>query len=333
MSVIYGIIFVVSLFMIVAYFLVDKKRDTWLLMLFICVAVCDLGYFLLSVAKNLSFALWANRVAYLGNVFLPFAILMMIITLLRFTYPKSLPYILISVNLIMLFIVSSGGLFPIYYKNISFEVINGMGTLIKEYGVLHNLYKVFLFVYFVAMSVIIIYTAVKKTVVSVKHSVFLAFVVVGNIAIWLIENSINAGFEFMSISYIITEGMILFLYGILQDYELAEATRINLESVSVKTKTLQFSASGDTVNIRYLNPNQINIVFENWSEISLLSQREKEVLNLIMQNKKRKDIADELFVTESTIKKHTSSIFKKLNINNRSELFESAKNILKNLTK
>ena len=47
-----------------------------------------------------------------------------------------------------------------------------------------------------------------------------------------------------------------------------------------------------------------------------------------MQNKKRKDIADELFVTESTIKKHTSSIFKKLNINNRSELFEKAKELL-----
>ena len=116
----------------------------------------------------------------------------------------------------MLFIVSSGGLLPIYYKNVSFEFVNGTGTLIKEYGVLHNLYKVFLFGYFVAMTAIIIYTAVKKTVVSVKHSVFLAFVVIGNIAIWLIENSINAGFEFMSISYIITEGLILFLYGILR---------------------------------------------------------------------------------------------------------------------
>ena len=329
MSVLYGIIFVVSLFMIVAYFLVDKKHDPWLLLLFICVAVCDLGYFLLSVAKSLNFALWANRVAYLGNVFLPFSILMMIMALSRFTFPKSLPRILIGLNLVMLLIVSSGGLLPVYYKNVSFEIVNGMGTLIKEYGVLHNLYKVFLFGYFVSMSLIIIYTAIKKTVVSVKHSVFLAFVVVGNIAIWLIENSINAGFEFMSISYIITEGMILFLYGILQDYELADARRINVEVASLEAETKQFSTSEDTVSIRYLDPNQINIVFENWNEINILSQREKEVLRLILQNKKRKDIADTLFVTESTIKKHTSSIYKKLNINNRSELFENAKKFLK----
>ncbi len=328
MTTLYGIIFAISLLMIIAYFLVDRKRDIWLLLLFVCVAVCDLGYFLLSVAKNLDFALWANRIAYLGNVFLPFSILMMIMNLSRFTYPKRLPRILIVINIVMLFIASSGGWLPIYYKNVSFEIINSVGTLVKDYGPLHNLHKVFLFAYFSAMIAIIIYTAIKKTVVSVKHSIFLAFVVIGNIVIWLIENSINAGFEFMSISYIITEGLILFLYGILQDYGLADTQGIFSESVVIQTETAQTVSNEQIANIRYFEQNQIDVIFESWDDIRSLSQREKEVLRLIMQNKKRKDIADELFVTESTIKKHTSSIFKKLNINNRSELFEKAKELL-----
>lgn len=328
MTTLYGIIFVISLLMIIAYFLVDRKRDIWLLLLFVCVAVCDLGYFLLSIANNLDFALWANRIAYLGNIFLPFSVLMMIMNLSRFTYPKCLPGILIGNNMIMLFIASSGGWLPIYYKNVSFEIINGVGTLVKDYGPLHKLYKVFLFAYFSAMIAIIIYTAVKKMVVSVKHSVFLAIVVIGNIVIWLIENAIKAGFEFMSISYIITEGLILFLYGILQDYGLADTQGISAESVATKTETAQTVSDEQIANIKYFEQNQIDVVFENWDEIRSLSQREKEVLKLIMQNKKRKDIADELFVTESTIKKHTSSIFKKLNINNRSELFERAKELL-----
>ena len=329
MTALYGIIFVISLLMIAAYYYVDRKRDIWLLFLFVCVAICDLGYFLLSVAKSLDFALWANRIAYLGNIFLLFSILMMIMNLSRFAYPKCLPGILIGNNIIMLFIVSSGGWLPIYYKDVSFEIINGVGTLIKDYGPLHNLYKVFLFAYFSAMIAIIIYTAVKKTVVSIKHSIFLAFVVIGNIAIWLVENSINAGFEFMSISYIITEGLILFLYGILQDYGLADTQGISSESVVIQTETAQTVSDEQTANIRYFEQNQIDVIFENWDDIRSLSQREKEVLRLIMQNKKRKDIADELFVTESTIKKHTSSIFKKLNINNRSELFENAKSYFK----
>ncbi len=328
MTTLYGIIFVISLLMIATYYYVDRKRDIWLLLLFICVAVCDLGYFLLSVSKSLDFALWANRIAYLGNIFLPFSILMMIMNLSRFSYSKYLPRILIGINMIMLFIASSGGWLPIYYKDVSFEIINGVGTLVKDYGPLHNLYKVFLFAYFSAMIAVIIYTAVKKTVVSIKHSIFLAFVVIGNIAIWLIENSINAGFEFMSISYIITEGLILFLYGILQDYGLADTQGISSESVVLQTEIPQAVSNEQTANIRYFEQNQIDIIFENWDEIRSLSQREKEVLRLIMQNTKRKDIADELFVTESTIKKHTSSIFKKLNINNRSELFEKAKELL-----
>ncbi|MBO5396221.1 MAG: hypothetical protein J6A97_04995 [Clostridia bacterium] len=330
MSALYGIIFAVSLLMILAYYFVDRKRDIWLLLLFVCVAVCDLGYFLLSAAKNLEFALWANRIAYLGSVFLPFSILMMIMNLSRFKYPKWFPQILIGINAVMFFIVSSGGWLPIYYKDVSFEIINGVGTLIKAYGPLHNLYKVFLFVYFSAMIAIIIYTAKKKTVISVKHSIFLAFVVIGNIVIWLIENSIKAGFEFMSVSYIITEGLILFLYGVLQDYGLTDTERILSASVTVQSETEKNASDEQIISISYFEQEQIDIIFENWQNLRLLSQREKEVLALIMQNKKRKDIADELFVTESTIKKHTSSIFKKLNINNRSELFENAKNYLNN---
>lgn len=323
MTTLYCIVFAISLLMIVAYFIVDRKRDIWLLLLFICVAVCDGGYFLLSVSKTLEAALWANRIAYLGNVFLPFSILMMIMNLSRFRYPKYVPKILIAINTVMLFIVSSGGFLPIYYKSVGLETVNGMSVLVKEYGPLHNLYKVFLFGYFIAMVSIIAYTAIKKTVISVKHSVFLAFVVIGNIAIWLVENMINAGFEFMSISYIVTEGLVLFLYGILQDYGLADTQKISDNSVSSPVHTEEIPDNSDT--IKSFNENQIDNIFTNWKVLEALSQREKEVLRFILENKKRKDIAQELFVTESTIKKHTSGIFKKLEISSRTELFEKAK--------
>ena len=87
MTTVYGIIFAVALVMIGAYFFVDRKRDIWLMLLFISVAVCDLGYFLLSASETLNVALWSNRLAYLGSVFLPFSLLMMIMNLSRFRYP------------------------------------------------------------------------------------------------------------------------------------------------------------------------------------------------------------------------------------------------------
>ena len=323
MTTVYGIIFAVALVMVGVYFFVDRKRDIWLMLLFISVAVCDLGYFLLSASETLNAALWSNRLAYLGSVFLPFSLLMMIMNLSRFRYPKFIPKALIGLNTVMFLIAASGGILPIYYKDVSLGFSDGGTYLIKEYGPLHNLYKVFLFAYFASMVAIIIYTAVKKTVVSTKHSVFLAFVVIGNIATWLVENMIGAGFEFLSISYIVSEGLILFLYGILQDYGLADTQRISDSAVEAVPENITA-----TETIKSFNEKQIENIFNNWKTLDTLSQREKEVLGFILENKKRKDIAETLFVTESTIKKHTSAIFKKLEITNRTELFEKAKEFI-----
>lgn len=323
MSTVYGIAMAVSLVMTGIYYYVDRKHDKWLGLLFASVAVCDIGYFVLSLSKSLDAALWANRIAYLGSVFLPFSLLMMVMTLSRFNYPKILPKILVAVNSVMFLVAASGGILPIYYKDVSLGISDGATYLIKEYGPLHNIYKVFLFAYFSAMVAIIIYTAVKKTVVSTKHSIFLAFVVIGNIATWLVENMIGAGFEFLSISYIVSEGLILFLYGILQDYGLADTQRIS--DLAVESLPENIIA---TETIKSFNEKQIENIFNNWKTLDTLSQREKEVLGFILENKKRKDIAETLFVTESTIKKHTSAIFKKLEITNRTELFEKAKEFI-----
>ncbi len=320
MSTVYGLAMAVSLLMIGVYYYVDRKHDKWLLLLFVSVAVCDFGYFLLSLSKTLDAALWSNRIAYLGNVFLPFSLLMMIMTLSRFTYPKWLPKVLVAVNTVMFLIAASGGFLPIYYKDVSLEFVDGYPVLIKEYGPLHPVYKVFLFAYFVAMVAVIAHTAVKKTVVSSKHTVFLAFVVIGNIAIWLVENMIHSSFEFLSISYIITEGMILLLYSILQDYGITDTPKEVVTVTEQHTETVEI--------IKAFSDEQIDSITRNWSAVDTLSQREKEVLRFLLENKKRKVIADTLFVTESTIKKHTAAIYRKLETANRAELFEKAREYL-----
>ncbi|MGN1196739.1 MAG: response regulator transcription factor [Acetatifactor sp.] len=60
-----------------------------------------------------------------------------------------------------------------------------------------------------------------------------------------------------------------------------------------------------------------------------MSSREKDVLQRILQDKKRKEIAEELFITENTVKKHISSIFSKLEIESRNELSDRVRSILK----
>ena len=50
-----------------------------------------------------------------------------------------------------------------------------------------------------------------------------------------------------------------------------------------------------------------------------LTQRQREVLNLLQHGKQNKIIADELSVRESTVKVHVRQILRKMRVNNRTE--------------
>jgi DNA-binding NarL/FixJ family response regulator len=56
------------------------------------------------------------------------------------------------------------------------------------------------------------------------------------------------------------------------------------------------------------------------SEKSDLSRRELEVIQLVIQGFKNKDIAAKLFISEKTVKNHLSAIFNKLGVTDRLEL-------------
>lgn len=54
-------------------------------------------------------------------------------------------------------------------------------------------------------------------------------------------------------------------------------------------------------------------------EMKGLSEREQEVIELVSQGKSNKNIAEDLFITENTVKKHLRNILEKLHANNRAE--------------
>jgi DNA-binding NarL/FixJ family response regulator len=58
-----------------------------------------------------------------------------------------------------------------------------------------------------------------------------------------------------------------------------------------------------------------------------LTEREKQVCNLILNGKSNKRIADDLNITESTVKGYISRIYIKFNIHSSRELFSKFKNL------
>ncbi|MBQ5954389.1 MAG: hypothetical protein IJM62_04970 [Lachnospiraceae bacterium] len=53
-----------------------------------------------------------------------------------------------------------------------------------------------------------------------------------------------------------------------------------------------------------------------------LTKRESEILKLMSGNRQSNEICDELSISMSTLRKHTGSIYKKLNISNRVDLYK-----------
>ena len=55
-------------------------------------------------------------------------------------------------------------------------------------------------------------------------------------------------------------------------------------------------------------------------ERAQLSQREREIIVLIAQGYKNKEIAEKMFITEQTVKNHLHNVFDKLGVSDRLEL-------------
>ncbi len=66
---------------------------------------------------------------------------------------------------------------------------------------------------------------------------------------------------------------------------------------------------------------------DNKVVLKSLSFRETDVLKFVAQGLRNKEIADKLFVSTDTIKKHLYNTFQKLQVSNRLELANKAKQL------
>lgn len=303
-SFIYGSVAGLSLLLACGYCALVRKKEIWLIWLYFSALLANLGYFALSISTSLEEALLANRLAYLGCVFLPLFMLMTIMKVCRVKCPKGFVGILMSISFAVFLIAASQGYVDYFYEEVSLEFVNGTAKLEKVYGPLHRLYYIYLFAYFGIMIGVICVSMIKKKLASYKHAGLLVVVVFLNMSIWFVEQLINWDFEFLSVSYIVSELLLLFLYGMIQDYEISVEHPASFPAYASEGG---FSLEGMMVDC---------------PEIDKLSAREKDVLMKMLDDKKRKEIADELYITENTVKKHISNIFSKLGVTNRNELFD-----------
>ena len=317
MSIIYLATTILSLILLLGYFLTIKKKDVWFVVLFVSVFVVNAGYFSLSIQDTLSEALWANRISYLGSVFLPLSMIMAIMHISKFDYKKWIPKVLIGISFLVFFIAASPGYSDIYYKSVTLENVNGISVLNKEYGTWHSVYLFYLLGYFGIMIATIIHSVVKKKITSTSHAIIILVSVFVNICVWLFGQLVKTDFEFLSISYIITELFLLCVYLMIQHQSVLIASlQEKLAASEATTKTVKMNSPEYAEKLNFFA-----------AQIPTLTASEKAIYDCYVAGMSTKEVLSEKNIAESTLKYHNRNLYGKLGVSSRRELLEYAKSL------
>ncbi len=314
LSAIYLVSAVIALILLVGCIILVRKNRGWFIFLFSSVLVVNIGYSFLSLSSGLEAALWANRVSYLGSVFLPLSMLMIILSVTNTRYKYWLPQALFGVAVVVFLIAASPGILDIYYKEVSFAVVDGTSTLIKVYGPLHPIYLVYLLGYFSAMVAVIIRASVKKTIDTTSHAICIAMAVFVNIAVWLIEQLTDINFEFLSFSYIISESFLLGVHLVMKEHQRLKDLIAQKDEDLLAKKGNEISGISADVSVAAME------CFATGLET--LTPTEREIYNAYLAGTSTKEIMSTLGIKENTLKFHNKNIYSKLGVSSRKQLLE-----------
>ena len=310
---VYGVTTLLSLLLLFGYFCVIKKREPWFIFLFSSVAVVNAGYLSLSLSTTLEEALLANRISYFGSVFLPLSMLMIILNITELKYKKWLPGVLSAIGIIVFLIAASPGYLDIYYKEVYLSQINGVTVLEKVYGSLHVTYLFYLLSYFGAMVGVIFYANIKRKIKSFAQAVIIAMAVFVNICVWFLEQMVEINFEFLSVSYIISELFLLGLYLVVQEDSSASILVSKPSETEVQPEADENPEKTDSE------------LLENFMlGKKELTPTEKMIYNFYLEGKTTKEIMEHLNIKENTLKYHNKNIYSKLGVSSRKQLVEIA---------
>lgn len=291
MTIAYAATAAIAVLLLIGYIIVVHPKDRWMLFLFSCVCIINSGYLLLSLAEArqaLPFAQIANTVVYLGSVFLTPSLYMTVRHLCGERHHAWLKWVIIGLALLMFAAIATTPFTKLYYKDVFFDAD---GLFDKAYGPLHPFYKVYLIGYFAAMVVTVIRSLRRHRFPSQKQAVLITAIVFGNIAFWLAEQFIPGTFEFMAAFYLFSEVMLLGVHWLVQD----------------------------TVAPIPVTP--IEYLLARLPKDVTLHPREREILELVLENERRKEIAIRLNLSENTVKTYTRNLYRKLGVSSREELF------------
>lgn len=214
----YFICFLVSIVLSVAYIYKWHNRyNVYFTMLFIFIPIANLGYWKLSLATELSQAVLANQIQYIGACFTPLVVMLSIYFICKIKLPKLLELFMFVFTMVVYGSVLTTGMNGIFYRSVSLEMNRGSYQLVKEYGPMHRVFYVMLLLYLLMSFGGLLYAVKKKKDVSLRSASLLFAIYIITLAAFALGRMIG-GVEltaacydiFLFVFLVVTDRLILY---------------------------------------------------------------------------------------------------------------------------
>ena len=202
-SVLYFLTFILSAYVLMNFLFRNKKIDSMVVLLAILIVLNCCGYFLLGVSTNLTMALWANRISYIGGIFAPFVANICLMKISEIKIPTYFTVIMTTIASILMVLIFTTDYTNIYYSDVSLVRADGYSYLIKNYGQMHSLYSVFIVLNAVSMLIVVIY-AIRKCNNTPKNTIAVfGLIGVGLMGSYILESLLDSTVSYPPFVYVL----------------------------------------------------------------------------------------------------------------------------------
>ena len=251
MKVYYSILFVCSLILAGIYAGIWRKRfSVFLTLNFALIPIVNLGYYAIAASETLPEAILGIKISYLG-IFAHIFIMYAIFNLCSLNIKKSIRLILLAISTFFYLSSLTIGSYPVFYKSISGEMVGNYLILHKDYGILHTLYYIQLFIYMAITICATVYAFRKKNDVSRHNLRYMLACEAIPVLSFFIGKLLHLKVDLLPLSYDLCECVLLMISRRIVLYDVTETV---IETIAFNGKT-GFVSFDD--GFHYLGSNQI----------------------------------------------------------------------------
>ncbi|MCQ2519059.1 MAG: HD domain-containing protein [Lachnospiraceae bacterium] len=199
----YLICIIISMGMLLWLKLFDVRNSITQFISLLCIIISNLGFYFIAVSENLEEAILAQKITYVGGAFLPMVYFLLVAEICHIDLPRMVSVFFVVVQCIIFGFVCTIGRGELFYKSVSMYTKGGITLLNKEYGPVHTVHIISLFIYLAAAMATAVYSLIKKK--SVNRRGMRAMIILSAIAVgvYVSERIIGLEYEIVSVAYVV----------------------------------------------------------------------------------------------------------------------------------